>query len=565
MMIDQHAIETRREIVVVKNDLRRIRAVCRGNIPELKEVGGSSKGKEVKASCPWVLHISPGKYDDTWMVKTYVETHKCLRSREVSACTTTFLSQQISDTLVANPDIPVKALQINLEQKYSIKVSKMKSFRAKQLALKKLTGDYVEQYSMLRDYILELQRTNPDTTVKLDVEIDLNPNNETRKFKRIYVCLGALKKGFMAGGRDLLGLDGSFMKGPFPGQVLTAVGIDSNHGIYPLAYAIVEAETTSSWTWFLECLGDDLDMYPNFNFTFISDRQKGIILAISKVFPCADHRYCLRHIHENMKQAWKGRVYKEHLWKCATSSTLPEFQQAMNNLRAFNVSAYEWLNKIPPHHWSRSHFTGRCHSDVLLNNMCEVFNRQLVDGRDKPIITTLEYIREYLMKRIVIVQNMIQKADGPLTPVATKMLDAIKTEATKYIAIWNGGDQYQVNGPWMDQCIVDVKNRVCSCRRWELSGMPCKHVVATIWNMAVNGINVGLPEKWVDNVYWLDTWKAMYAFKIFPTNGRRLWPKSVCTITLNPPTHHTQVGRPKKRRRKALDELAEKAVKATRT
>jgi len=28
------------------------------------------------------------------------------------------------------------------------------------------------------------------------------------------------------------------------------------------------------------------------------------------------------------------------------------------------------------------------------------FNRQLVDGRDKPIIMALEFIREYLMKRI---------------------------------------------------------------------------------------------------------------------------------------------------------------------
>jgi len=178
----------------------------------------------------------------------------------------------------------VITLQVNLEQKYSIKVSKMKSFRAKQLALKKLMGDYVEQYSVLRDYILELQRTNPDTTVKLDVETNLNPNNETIKFRRIYVCLGALKKGFMAGGRDLLGLDGSFMKGPFPGQVLTAVGIDSNNGIYPLAYAIVEAETTSSWTWFLECLGDDLNMFSNSNFTFISDRQKVCLLCFEICF-----------------------------------------------------------------------------------------------------------------------------------------------------------------------------------------------------------------------------------------------------------------------------------------
>ena len=121
---------------------------------------------------------------------------------------------------------------------------------------------------------MELQATNVGTTVKLEVVNEPNSTRETRQFKRVYICLGALKKGFKAGLRDILGLDGAFMKGPFPGQVLTAVGLDSNNDIYPLAYAIVETENMSSWKWFLECLGDDLELYSNSNFTFMSDRQK---------------------------------------------------------------------------------------------------------------------------------------------------------------------------------------------------------------------------------------------------------------------------------------------------
>ncbi|GKE87517.1 hypothetical protein Tco_1564992 [Tanacetum coccineum] len=73
---------------------------------------------------------------------------------------------------------------------------------------------------------------------------------------------------------------------------------------------------------------------------------------------------------------------------------------------------YNWLKDIPPQHWARSHFSGRPHCDVLLNNMCEVLNRQLLKGRDKPIVTCLEFIREYLMKRIVIVQGIIDKSTG---------------------------------------------------------------------------------------------------------------------------------------------------------
>nr|GEV51124.1 hypothetical protein [Tanacetum cinerariifolium] len=105
-------------------------------------------------------------------------------------------------------------------------------------------------------------------------ERNTDPSLPTRVFHRIYVCLGALKLGFRAHRRDLLGLDGAFMKGPFPGQVLVAAGLDSNNGIYPLSYTLAEAETKSSWCWFLHCLGDDIDLHPNSNFTSINDRQK---------------------------------------------------------------------------------------------------------------------------------------------------------------------------------------------------------------------------------------------------------------------------------------------------
>ncbi|GJU93425.1 transposase, MuDR, MULE transposase domain protein [Tanacetum coccineum] len=128
-------------------------------------------------------------------------------------------------------------------------------------------------YKFLSEKIFDqVKSTNLDTPVKNSVEMNIDPSLPTRVFQRIYVCLGALKLGFRACKKELLGLDGAFMKGPFLGQVLVVVGLDSNNGIYPLAYALVEAESKSSWCWFLQCLGDDIDLHPNSNFIFISDR-----------------------------------------------------------------------------------------------------------------------------------------------------------------------------------------------------------------------------------------------------------------------------------------------------
>ncbi|GKD75391.1 mutator type transposase [Tanacetum coccineum] len=155
-------------------------------------------------------------------------------------------------------------------------------------------------------------------------------------------------------------LDGCFLSGTYPGWILTAVGVDPNNGIYPLAYAIVESKNKDLWKWFLDCIGDDLDLFRNSNFTFISDRRNGVIPAIAKTFSSAEHRK-----------------------DC----------------------------------------------DVLLNNMCEVLNKQLVDVKEKPIITCLEFTRDYLMKRIVNVHKVISKSDGPLTPNVAKLFKTIMKDA----------------------------------------------------------------------------------------------------------------------------------------
>ena len=90
------------------------------------------------------------------------------------------------------------------------------------------------------------------------------------------------------------------------------------------------------------------------------------------------------------------------------------------------------------------YYSGRAHTDGLLNNLCEVFNSKLDECKDKPIITFLEYIREYLMKRLCVVQKEIDKCEGLLTPIATIVFEKIKTDAAKYVAKYNRTGKYQV-------------------------------------------------------------------------------------------------------------------------
>ena len=145
------------------------------------------------------------------------------------------------------------------------------------------------------------------------------------------------------------------------------------------------------------------------------------------------------------------------------------------------------------------------------------------------------------MKRIVSVQKVLGKCTGSLTPTAKAIVEANKKDASQLRCIFNGADKYQVTGQWMDQYVVNLKDRSCTCRNWDITGIPCKHAIAAMYDKMQNGSDCGDPEDWVHKCYWLSTWNAMYQYTIDPINGKNMWPRSSCPTTLLPPKHHKQV------------------------
>ncbi|KAL0336336.1 UNVERIFIED_CONTAM: hypothetical protein Sradi_4845500 [Sesamum radiatum] len=89
-----------------------------------------------------------------------------------------------------------------------------------------------------RLHAIKIRRTNPGTTVVVGTEDNMR---ETR-FSRFYVCFGALKRGFKAGCRPIVGIDGCHLKEPHGGILLTAIGVDPNNNLFPIAYAVVDKE-----------------------------------------------------------------------------------------------------------------------------------------------------------------------------------------------------------------------------------------------------------------------------------------------------------------------------------
>ncbi|XP_022895249.1 uncharacterized protein LOC111409429 [Olea europaea var. sylvestris] len=429
-------------------------------------------------------------------------------------------------------------------------ISPWQVYRAKEKALEKIRGSVIEHYRVLWDYCEELKRTNVGTTALVE--------GYAGEFRRLYICLGALRDGFIRGCRRLIGLDGCFLKTEHGGQLLSAVGVDANNGMYPVAYAVVEVENGDNWRWFLGLLKDDLHINSSQHWTFISDKQKGLVNAIESLFENSEHRTCVRHLYNNFSASHKGLALKNCLWDAARATTVLQWVHHMQRMLDIDQGAYEWLESKPASHWSKSHFREGNKCDMLLNNLCESFNSTIVNAREKPILTMLEEIRIYLMKRIVVRRESSDRWTAVVGPRIQKILDRNSRLARVEWAEYAGNERFQVRhnvGTVLNA--VDLRARTCTCRAWQLSGLPCCHAISSIVS---RGLNV---MEFVDDIYKKEAYLATYTPSISPITGPDSWP-NLGLKPLDPPLYTKRAGRPRKSRRKEPNEASSSQAKRFR-
>ena len=148
----------------------------------------------------------------------------------------------------------------------------------------------------------------------------------------MYFSLEAMKKGFLDGCRPIIGLDGCFLKTCHAGQLLAAVGRDGNDNMWPIAMVVVRVENKDTWSWFLGELLLDIGGADEGKWTFISDRQKGLIDALEGLAPRCEHRFCVRHLYANFKGKYSGLQMKDVFWKAACIGNKNEFARWMKKI-----------------------------------------------------------------------------------------------------------------------------------------------------------------------------------------------------------------------------------------
>ena len=103
--------------------------------------------------------------------------------------------------------------------------------------------------------------------------------------------------------------------------------------------------------------------------------QQGLINAMNNIFPDAEHRFCVRHLYQNFNSIHKGETLKNDLWAIARSSSIPQWEKNMEQMKKDSPEAYAWVEELAPSTWVRAFFSDFPKCDLLLNNNCEVFNK----------------------------------------------------------------------------------------------------------------------------------------------------------------------------------------------
>ncbi|CAL8174034.1 unnamed protein product [Prunus armeniaca] len=294
------------------------------------------------------------------------------------------------------------------------------------------------------------------------------------------------------------------VEGPYTGQVLTAVGVDRNNGLYPVAYVVVEVESKN------------LQIENGKAWVFMSDKQKCLIPAIETLLPTAEHRMCVRNLYSNFKTDHAGLALKNILWAAARATTIPWYEAEMDKMKEQDEEAWKWLKKRPAKNWN---------------------------SRDKSILTCLERIRVYIMLRMAKRRIAGTVWRHPVGPRIVKIIEKNKLGASQCIPRLAGESKYQVSHMYGGEYVVNLKAKTCSCRRWDLCGIPCSHAISCIFQKEANVFD------FAHDCYKKEAYLSSYEPMVHQIPSMDQWQRTNWP-PIKPPPYNKQPGRPRKSRNK---------------
>ncbi|GMH10260.1 hypothetical protein Nepgr_012101 [Nepenthes gracilis] len=510
--------------------------------------------------CPWRIHAAKLPGIPTFTIRTLHESHTCggiahLGHQQASV---QWVANSVEQCLRENPNYKPKEILEEIHRVHGITLSYKQAWRGKERIMAAMRGSFEEGYRLLPQYCEQVKRTNPGSIAS----VSGNPTDNC--FQRFFISFRASIYGFLNGCRPLLGLDRTYLKSKYLGTLLLATGFDGDGALFPLAFGVVDEESDENWMWFLSELHNLLEvnaenMPPRL--TILSDRQKGIVDGVEAKFPTAFHGFCMRYLSENFRKEFNNTMLVNLLWEAAHALTVIEFEAKILEIEEVSQDAAYWIRRIPPRLWATAYFEGTRFGH-LTANIVESLNSWLLEASGLPIIQMMECIRRQLMTWFNERRETSMQWTSILVPTAERRVAEAIDRACTYQVLRANEAEFEVISHEGTN-VVDIRNRCCICRGWQLYGLPCAHAVAALLSCRQN------VHRFTESCFTVATYRKTYSQTIHPIPDKSLWKElsegdpnasKTVDIVINPPKSLRPPGRPRKKRVRAEDRGQAKRV-----
>ncbi|XP_057747843.1 uncharacterized protein LOC130967038 [Arachis stenosperma] len=254
-----------------------------------------------------------------WEIRRYNGSHTCTRStifQNHSKLDSKTVAEVIKPLVEVDPSIKVKSVITKVQSKFNYTLSYCKAWLAKKKTKESIFGGWEASYEALSIWFEAMCHKEP---LAVDIQI---------------------LQASSAGGRDSFVI----LYGKYKGCLLVAVLQDGNNNIVPIAFAIVEGETSDAWYFFLSNLRQ-----------YVVTRD-GVELISNR--------------HDSVR-------------------TIREFQMRYQRLREQGETYTNWLDRIPREQYALA-FDGGYRWDHMTTNLVECINSVLKGSHDLPVIALVK-------------------------------------------------------------------------------------------------------------------------------------------------------------------------------
>jgi hypothetical protein len=523
--IKDMAIAFHYELRVVKSDRSRFIAKCS------------------KEGCPWRVHIAKCPGVPTFTVRTLHGPHTCegVQDMHHQQATVGWVARSVESRLRNNPQIKPKEILQDIREQHGVAVSYMQAWRGKERSMAVVHGTLEDGYRFLPAYCEQIGKTNPGSVATY---IGTGPANS---FQRLFVSFHASIYGFLNACRPLLEIDKAELKGKYLGTLLCASAVDADHMIFPLAFGIVDAESDESWNWFMselrKMLGVNTDNMPIL--TILSERKQEVVDAVAVHFPTAFHGFCLRYVSENFRDELKNPKLLNLFWSAIYALTTVEFDSKVKEMMQVQ-DVMPWLQRFPPSLWAVAYFQGIRYGHFRLG-ITEILYNWSLECHELPIVQTVEHIRHQLTCWFAERHKLAQSYNSILVPSAEKLISEAISDSQCYQVLRANKVEFEIVSSERTN-IVNTQARCCSCRRWQVYGIPCAHAAAALLSCGED------PRLYAHECFSVMKYREAYSQTIYPIPDRRQWNNSSSAlegignradVILSPPKIRRPPGRPK--------------------